>query len=72
MNAVPKQISDYMRALQRRSARSRWAGMTPDERTAAMRKVRKHGKRRKPKRHNISHHATAVAGSVHGVVRKGG
>lgn len=54
MSDVPTQVSAYMRALQRRSARSRWDGMTPEQRTAAMQSVRKHGKRRKPKRHNTN------------------
>ena len=45
MPDIPKQVSDYMRALQRRSARSRWAGMTPEDRTAAMQSIRKHGER---------------------------
>jgi predicted Fe-S protein YdhL (DUF1289 family) len=53
MSDIPKQVSEYMRALQRRSARSRWSGMTPEDRTAAMQSIRKHGrKRRKPNRHN--------------------
>jgi predicted Fe-S protein YdhL (DUF1289 family) len=72
MANVPKQVSDYMRALQRRSARSRWAGMTPEDRTAAMQAVRKHGKRRKPKRHNATGERRAIARTLHPIVGNSG
>ena len=44
-----KAVSDYMRDMQARSAKSRWAGMTAAEKSAAMKALRAKGKR-KPKR----------------------
>lgn len=44
-----KAISDYMREMQRRSAASRWRGMSASERSEAMKALRAKGKR-KPKR----------------------
>jgi len=46
---VNKAVSDYMRDMQRRSAESRWSGMTAAEKSAAMKAVRAKGKRN-PKR----------------------
>jgi len=43
-----KAISDYMREIQRRSAKSRWSGMSAAEKSAAMKALRAKGKR-KPK-----------------------
>lgn len=40
-----KAVSDYMRAMQARSAKSRWAGMTAAEKSAAMKALRAKGKR---------------------------
>lgn len=37
---TPKVVSDYMRAMQARSAKSRWTGMTDAERSAAMKALR--------------------------------
>lgn len=45
---TPKAVSDYMRDMQARSAKSRWAGMTAAEKSAAMKALRAKGKR-KPK-----------------------
>lgn len=42
-------VSKYMREMQARSAKSRWAGMTAAEKSAAMKALRAKGKR-KPKR----------------------
>jgi hypothetical protein len=47
--STPKQVSDYMRALQRRSADARWGGLTPEQRSAKMKALRAQAKR-KPKR----------------------
>ncbi len=47
--SVNKAVSDYMRDMQARSAKSRWAGMTAAEKSAAMKALRAKGKR-KPKR----------------------
>jgi len=41
-------VSKYMREMQARSAKSRWAGMTAAEKSAAMKALRAKGKR-KPK-----------------------
>jgi predicted Fe-S protein YdhL (DUF1289 family) len=41
-----KAISDYMREMQARSAKSRWAGMTAAEKSAAMKALRAKGKRK--------------------------
>ena len=38
-----KAVSDYMRLIQSCSAKSRWSGMTKEERSAAMSKVRRAG-----------------------------
>jgi len=46
---VNKAVSDYMRDMQARSAKSRWAGMTAAEKSVAMKALRAKGKR-KPKR----------------------
>ena len=43
-----KAVSDYMREMQRRSAKSRWSGMTAAEKSTAMKALRAKGKR-KPK-----------------------
>ena len=45
---VNKAVSDYMREMQRRSAESRWSGMTAAEKSTAMKALRAKGKR-KPK-----------------------
>lgn len=42
-----KAISDYMREMQRRSAESRWSGLSAAERSAKMKALRAKGK---PKR----------------------
>lgn len=34
--STPKQVSDYMREMQRRSTKSRWSGMSAAEKSAAM------------------------------------
>jgi predicted Fe-S protein YdhL (DUF1289 family) len=47
--STPKAVSDYMRDMQARSAKSRWAGMNAAEKSAAMKALRAKGKR-KPKR----------------------
>ena len=44
-------ISDYMRAMQRKSAASRWAGKSPEQRSAEMRRLRAKAKK-KTKRPN--------------------
>ena len=44
-----KAVSDYMREMQRRSAKSRWSGMSAAEKSAAMKALRAKGKC-KPKR----------------------
>lgn len=41
-----KAVSDYMRDMQARSAKSRWAGMTAAEKSAAMKALRAKGKRK--------------------------
>ena len=46
--SASKAISDYMREMQRRSAESRWSGMTAAEKSTAMKALRAKGKR-KPK-----------------------
>lgn len=46
--STPKAVSDYMREIQRRSAKSRWSGMSDAEKSAAMKALRAKGKR-KPK-----------------------
>jgi len=43
---VNKAVSDYMREMQRRSARSRWSGMSAAEKSAAMKALRAKGKRK--------------------------
>ena len=42
-------ISDYMRAMQRKSAASRWAGKSAEERSAEMRRLRARAKAKKRK-----------------------
>lgn len=37
---TPKAVSDYMREMQRRSAKSRWSGMSAAEKSAAMKVLR--------------------------------
>lgn len=44
-----KAVSDYMREMQRRSAESRWGGLSAAERSARMKALRAKAKR-KPKR----------------------
>lgn len=44
--SVNKAVSDYMRDMQRRSAKSRWSGMTAAEKSAAMKALRAKGKRK--------------------------
>lgn len=44
-----KAVSDYMRDMQARSAKSRWSGLSAAEKSAAMKALRAKGKR-KPKR----------------------
>lgn len=44
-----KAVSDYMREMQARCAKSRWSGLTAAEKSAAMKALRAKGKR-KPKR----------------------
>jgi predicted Fe-S protein YdhL (DUF1289 family) len=50
--STPKQVSDYMRDMQRRSAKSRWSGMSAAEKSAAMKALRGKAKL-KPKRRHI-------------------
>ena len=38
--STPKAVSDFMRDMQARSAKSRWAGMTAAEKSAAMKSLR--------------------------------
>lgn len=38
--STPKQVSDYMRKMQRRSSESRWSGLSAAERSAKMKAVR--------------------------------
>ena len=47
--STPKQVSDYMREMQRRSAESWWGGLSAAERSARMKALRAKAKR-KPKR----------------------
>ena len=47
--STPKQVSDYMREMQRRSAESRWGGLSATERSSRMKALRAKAKR-KPKR----------------------
>jgi len=44
--STPKAVSDYMRDMQRLSARSRWSGMSAAEKSAAMKSLRAKGKRK--------------------------
>ncbi len=44
-----KAVSEYMREMQRRSAESRWSGLSAAERSAKMKALRAKAKR-KPKR----------------------
>jgi predicted Fe-S protein YdhL (DUF1289 family) len=44
-----KAVSDYMREMQARSAKSRWSGLSSAQKSAAMKALRAKGKR-KPKR----------------------
>lgn len=46
---IPKAVSDYMREMQRRSAESRWSGLSAAERSAEMKALRAKGIK-KPKR----------------------
>lgn len=46
--STPKAVSDYMRNMQRRSAKSRWSAMSAVAKSAAMKALRAKGKR-KPK-----------------------
>ena len=46
---TPKAVSDYMREMQRRSAESRWSGLSAAERSAKMKALRAKGIK-KPKR----------------------
>lgn len=57
--STPKQVSDYMRDMQRRSAKSRWSGMTAAEKSEAMKALRAKGKRKpkaRPLRQNSDRH----------------
>lgn len=48
--STPKQVSDYMRDMQRRSAESRWGGLTPAQRSAKMKAIRAAAaKKKRPK-----------------------
>jgi hypothetical protein len=62
---VNKAVSDYMREMQARSAKSRWSGLSAAEKSAAMKALRAKGKR-KPKRvarrSNAQAHPTADGG----------
>jgi len=40
-----KALSDYMREIQARSAKSRWSGLSAAEKSAAMKALRAKGKR---------------------------
>jgi predicted Fe-S protein YdhL (DUF1289 family) len=46
---VNEAVSAYMREMQRRSAKSRWSGLSAAEKSASMKALRAKGKR-KPKR----------------------
>lgn len=47
---TPKAVSDYMRDMQRRSAESRWGGLTPEQRSAKMKALRANAaKKKRPK-----------------------
>lgn len=45
--STPKQVSDYMRDMQRRSAESRWGGLTPAQRSAKMKALRAQSAKKK-------------------------
>jgi hypothetical protein len=48
--STPKQVSDYMRDMQRRAAESRWGGLTPEQRSAKMKALRAQAaKKKRPK-----------------------
>ncbi len=42
-----KAVSDYMRDMQRRSAESRWGGLTPEQRSAKMKAIRAAAKKKR-------------------------
>lgn len=44
-----KAVSDYMRDMQRRSAESRWSGLTPAQRSAKMQAIRAAAKKKRTK-----------------------
>jgi predicted Fe-S protein YdhL (DUF1289 family) len=44
--STPKAVSDYMRDMQRHSAKSRWSGLSAAEKSAAMKALRAKGKRK--------------------------
>ena len=44
-----KAVSDYMREMQRRSAESRWSGLSAAERSAKMKAIRAAAKKKRSK-----------------------
>ena len=65
-----KQISDYMRAMQRRSAAARWAGKSPEQRSQEMRRLRALAKKRQRTRKTATARLAVVppaAESAHAV-----
>ena len=44
--STPKAVTAYMRAMQRRSAKSRWSGMSAAEKTPAIKALRAKRKRK--------------------------
>lgn len=44
--STPKAVSDYMREMQARSAKSRWSGLSAAEKSAVMNALRAKGKRK--------------------------
>lgn len=44
-----KAVSDYMRDMQRRSAESRWSGLSAAERSEKMKAIRAAAKKKRPK-----------------------
>lgn len=61
--SVNKAVSDYMRDMQRRSAESRWGGLTPAQRSAKMKAIRAAAKKKrtKPKARALRQNAGADA-----------
>jgi len=50
---VNKAVSDYMRDMQRRSAKSRWSGLSAEQKSAAMKALRAKSKSKRRKKCKI-------------------